>query len=1159
MSLKGLIDGLRVNHAFRRLTDGLASVGQAQETSVFPAGVPYLLSGLWHSLGAPMLVVKARPEEARRLHDQLVTYLGEDALVYLLPESEVLPFERLASDAATTNQRLLALSSLASADGQGTHPLVVTSVGAALQKTLEPAVFRTARHTLVAGQRVRLSQLLSRWTELGYRREDRVEVPGSFSLRGGIVDIYSPGSSLPVRIELVGDEIESIRLFAPSTQRSIASTDGITVIPASEVLPSLADKDEVSRLIGNLNFSDCTTTARDQMEDELAALFSGQGMEELSFYNGLLNQGCLLDYLPPNALVTLDGNEELEARAQELEERAHQLRSSREKRGELPSNFPSPQSSWSQFWPRAEGRRLLLLGQSTNGEDDLPFRLARPYYGRMEQFAEDTRGEVAQGGSTVVVSRHAKRVAEILEESEVGAIQRDDLEVMPQRGTVTVISGSLLSGWCFPAGDGSVTLFTDSELFGTTKERPARSRAAARGGVSIAQLTPGEYVVHVDHGIARFAGTTNMETNGERQEYLVLEYAEGDRLYVPTDHLDRVSPYLAPNDQSPSLTRLGTAEWSRVKERARASTREMARELLDLYASRQVAQGHAFAPDSAWQRELEDSFPYEETDDQKRTIDEVKSDMEQHRPMDRLVCGDVGYGKTEVALRAAFKVVDDGMQVAILVPTTVLAQQHYATFAERLAPFPIKVEVLSRFRTPKEQEDVVERLKLGTVDVVIGTHRLLQKDVQFKNLGLVLVDEEQRFGVSHKERLKRLRREADMLTLSATPIPRTLYMALSGIRDMSTMETPPEERHPVKTYVSEYSDDVVKDAILREMERGGQVFYLHNRINSIRRVAEHLRQLVPQAQIAIGHGRMPEADLEGVMALFAQAQVDVLVCTTIIESGLDIPNANTLIIDRADRFGLSQLYQLRGRVGRASHRAYSYLLTPPRRRITESAGRRLAAILEASELGAGFRIAMRDLEIRGAGNVLGAEQSGHMHAVGFELYAQLLNEAVTEIRRDDGTALATVPTRAQPRVTLPLAAHVPDTYISHLPTRLEIYRRLARIQDRPNVVDIGEELRDRFGPLPEPVTNLLYVVDLRALATETAVESIASSDSFIVITLVEQAGGARIALEKALGPTAHVGNQQIRVDVGDAWQQELVQVMEKLRDFLKQLQPAVVP
>ena len=586
------------------------------------------------------------------------------------------------------------------------------------------------------------------------------------------------------------------------------------------------------------------------------------------------------------------------------------------------------------------------------------------------------------------------------------------------------------------------------------------------------------------------------------------------------------------------------------------STRELARDLLDLYADRQVAKGHAFSADVVWQQEMEDAFPYEETPDQARVIEEVKEDMEGTRPMDRLVCGDVGYGKTEVALRAAFKAVNDGFQVALLAPTTILSQQHYATFAERLSPYPIRVEVLSRFRTQKEQRAIVEDLRSGAIDIVIGTHRLIQKDIKFRNLGLVVVDEEQRFGVAHKEHIKKMRKEVDFLTLSATPIPRTLYMALSGVRDMSPMDTPPEERYPVKTYVGEYSDRIIQEAIKRELDRGGQVFFLHNRIRSIRRVAGHLSQLAPQARIAVAHGRMEESQLEDVMLSFSEGESNVLVCTTIIESGLDIPNANTLIIDRADRFGLSQLYQLRGRIGRSSSRAYSYLLVPRGRRITPAAEKRLQAILEASELGSGFRIAMRDLEIRGAGNILGAEQSGHIHAIGFELYTKLLNQAVKELRDASDDETGQSEDKDDVRVDLPLAAHIPKGYMSHLPVRLNVYQRMMDLQSDAQIADMREELRDRFGRLPKPVENLLYLVSLKIMARDMGIQSITSSNVEVTLTLRESVGGARLVLERSLGGWASVGNRQIRLNrslMGKDWQPVLDLTLQRLKEFQERL------
>ncbi|HLF05296.1 MAG TPA: transcription-repair coupling factor, partial [Dehalococcoidia bacterium] len=998
--------------------------GHTGQITLRPGAQAPWVAALWAAVPAPVLVLTHRSEDARRLHDQLLTYLGEAAPVYLLPEPEVLPFERLAVDSRTVSLRLTALAALARGGAPGSEserpPLVVASIGAALRLTLPPAVMADADSarpgvvlppkdaapgvTAVAiGQRLpRLDTLLAGWVRLGYRNVPVVEAPGSFAQRGGIIDLFPAQAELPVRIELLDDQVESIRAFDPATQRSIGAVAvaQVRLIPAREQLPHLGDPAVITQQAAGLDFSRCHPDVRERMEEELAALLEAPNLETLSFYNGLLNRHTLLDYLPPSSLVVLDRPGLVQTEAQDQEEKYLRMRLNREERGELPVHFPPPYITWDQALPALKKLPQLHLqsflspslasGAGLDGagarldEGEEPSGVFRPtplYYGRLDQLAVDLRDGRGRNRAVVVVSHHAPgRVAEILEQEGVAATAVEDMEQPPHPGQVYLVAGSLREGWDLEVQGAGLVLLTDAELFGTVKEprhrRGSRGRHQGDGRsgrtIVLEDLVPGSYVVHIDHGVARFAGTTHMGENGEAREYLALEYADGDKLYVPTEHLDRVSAYVGMQDQAPALTRLGTAEWSRVKERVKGATKELAAELAQLYAARQAAQGHQFGADTVWQRELEDSFPYEETPDQARAVEEVKTDMEQTRPMDRLICGDVGYGKTEVALRAAFKAVSDGMQVGLLVPTTVLAQQHYATFSERLQPFPIRVEVLSRFRTPSEQDEVIQGLKEGAVDIVIGTHRMLQKDVGFKNLGLVVVDEEQRFGVTHKEHLKRLRKEVDVLTLSATPIPRTLHMALSGIRDMSNMETPPEARLPVKTFVSEYSEDLIKEAILREMERDGQVFFLHNRVKTIHEVVAKLAELVPQARILVGHGQMPEADLEEVMLAFSRGEADILVCTTIIESGLDLPNANTLIVDRADRFGLAQLYQLRGRVGRGDHRAYAYLLTPRGRRITPAAEQRLEAILEASELGAGFRIAMRDLEIRGAGNLLGA-------------------------------------------------------------------------------------------------------------------------------------------------------------------------------------------
>ena len=1169
MTLKGVLELLDRHPEHRGNVDASGATVRQGARSAF-------LASLWRRQRGPLLVITPRPDDARRLHDQLLTYLGEDQPIHLLPEPEVLPYERLAVDANTGNQRLTALAALAGAGRFGAsepdvQPLVICSVGSALLYTLPPELMAGVFPATGAlslwkkGDRIRIETVLGQWLDLGYHNEPVVEAPGSFSHRGGILDVFPTGSEWPLRIELWDDEIDTIRYFDPVSQRSIRPADEVRLAPAREQLPGLAHQQTMESSIEALDYAKCGNEVRDRMAEELSVLSSEPNPETLSFYNGLVNQAHLMEYIGANGLVLLERYGRVEAEALELEERFERMREAREDRGELPVNFPSPHMDWEEFSNRLSGLPQMQLQTWVGDDEDKIFRPSTPYYGKLEQLAADVRRHQEANYAVVAVTQHQRRVAEILEQEGVGVTQADSLESAPTAGQVVLLPGYLRDGWTIhlPAGgeNGEVTtlvLLTDSELFGTVKEQRYHRRRKAEHGpeVVLADLVPGAHVVHIDHGVAKFAGTTRIGDDEDEKEYLILEYAENDKLYVPTDHLDRVSAYVGAQDQPPSLTRLSTAEWARVKSRVKGATREMAQELLRINAARAIAEGHEHGSDTVWQQELEDSFPFIETPDQARAIVEVKADMETTRPMDRLICGDVGYGKTEIALRAAFKSVNDGLQVAMLVPTTVLAQQHYATFSERLSPFPVKIEVLSRFRTPKEQQEVIEGLKDGSVDIVIGTHRLLQKDVRFKNLGLAVVDEEQRFGVSHKERLKQLRQQVDVLTLSATPIPRTLNMALAGIRDLSTMDSAPEARLPVKTFVSEYSEDVIKEAILREMERGGQVFYLHNRVRTINQAAAEINKLVPQARIMVGHGQMAETELEDVMVGFANGDADILVCTTIIESGLDMPNVNTLILERADRFGLAQLYQLRGRVGRSEHRAYAYLLVPRGRRITEAADHRLQAILEASELGAGFRIAMRDLEIRGAGNILGASQSGHIQEVGLDLYTQLLNEAVRELEEEGGSSDGVEIPPELPRIELPMDARIPEDYVDHLPTRLAVYQRLAKMSDADYIPEIREELRDRFGPLPEEVENLLTLVSLRTLAADVGVESIVQGNDAIVLSLRVPVGGARVPLQRALGPSVQVGNTQMQMPLrrlGDEWLSRLTRVLERFLVFQENL------
>ncbi|HVO70123.1 MAG TPA: transcription-repair coupling factor, partial [Aggregatilineaceae bacterium] len=728
-------------------------------------------------------------------------------------------------------------------------------------------------------------------------------------------------------------------------------------------------------------------------------------------------------------------------------------------------------------------------------------------------------------------------------------------------GALSFVEGSLGEGWVLEGEHSRLHLLTDAEVFGWQRPEPRRRQQprALPPESSFADLQVGDYVVHVEYGIGRFAGLQKRMLDNSEREYLVIEYAGTDTLYVPIHQADRISRYVGADDSPPHLSRLGTQDWSHTKEDTQRAVAEIARELLELYATRSEVIGHAFGLDTPWQHELEASFPYVETEDQLRALDEVKADMEQPRPMDRLICGDVGYGKTEVALRAAFKAVMDGKQVAMLVPTTVLAQQHFNTFSRRLYPFPVKVEMLSRFRGPSEQRQILYELFQGQVDIVIGTHRLLQPDVQFKDLGLLIIDEEQRFGVTHKEQLKRMRTEMDVLTLTATPIPRTLYMSLTGIRDISMIQTPPEERLPVLTHVGVYNDKLVRQAILRELDRGGQVYYVHNRVQTIDSVAAKLRRLIPEARTAVGHGQMDEQQLEAVMTAFARGDYDVLVSTSIIESGLDIPNSNTLIVDHADWFGLAQLYQLRGRVGRGASQAYAYFFHPRTSRLTLDARARLDTISEQTELGAGLSIAMRDLEIRGAGELLGTRQSGHIAAVGFHLYTQLLAQAVRYLKGQGEAPHLRV---ATPMVTidLPTPAYIPTTFIAEPSLRIQLYRRLAELQDMRSIADMEIELIDRFGTLPRAVQGLLFQLRVKLLAQAASVTAVASENSQISIRLPYLASANRAALQQHLGHDVRVSRTAVWLPYETVeeteWHASLLDILERLEPGQVQAQTA---
>ena len=1151
-----------------------------------------VIAALARTAQAPIVIVTPKPQHADALADELRAWLGPGAArrVMVFPERDALPYERLAPDPEDVAARLAVLEALQASTGA----IVVTCAAAVAQRTISPAELRRASVEIVRGGRLEQLELLRALDGGGYRIEPQVSSPGEASRRGGIVDLWPPAEPLPLRIELFGDEVESIRAFDPATQRSSEQRDALRIGPARELA---IDPARMRHLAERMQPQDLRGEQRERVEQDIAALLDGAVFAGDDVYTPFLTTSTLLEHLEAEPgdgtprFVVIDEPADIAALQQEHDEQAHEARRELELRGELPHGMPEPHATWTELRDAIEAlpRRLNLSRWAVGDEEAqptpdaqaavrLPFGPTAAYGGRLRVLAEELTQTLRGGQQVVIVSTQSKRLADLLEEHDVFARLAETMtEPQLGRGALTVMHGSLPHGWSVGEEGAGLTLLTDAEVFGFSKQRRAPPRRGSSREAFLADLEAGSYVVHIEHGIARFAGLVRRGIDGNEREYLELQYADGDRLYVPVEQVDRVSRYVGPSEHRPSLTRLGSQEWPRAKARVRRAVQELAKDLLQLYASREVAEGHTFPPDGAWETELSASFPYVETPDQQAAIRDVKRDMEVVRPMDRLVCGDVGYGKTEVAVRAAFKAVVDGMQVAVLVPTTVLAQQHYNTFRQRLAGFPVRVEMLSRFRSDKDQRRIAGELTTGGVDIVVGTHRLLQKDIAFKNLGLIIIDEEQRFGVTHKERLKRMRSEVDVLTLTATPIPRTLNMALTGIRDMSTIETPPEERLPIKTYVTEFDDHLVREAIVREMERGGQVYFVHNRVHNIELVARHLRELVPEAEILIGHGQMHEDILERVMLEFTDGKADVLVCTTIIESGLDIPNVNTIVINNADRFGLAQLYQLRGRVGRGAARAYAYLLYEKSRALSEVAQRRLQTIFEATELGAGFQIALRDLEIRGAGNLLGAEQSGQIGTVGFDLYVKLLADAVEGLK-----ALARgeppPPPKLQPPIIidLPIAAFIPESYIGDLNVRLALYQRMAAAdvaQPPPAVegaqppspapldpaAELERELQDRFGPPPTVVRNLLYVVHLRTLARRAGVQSVAREDgtggrAIISIRSVDSrdframlAPSARRELERA-GVVA-VGHTQVRIDLeaaGEGWRETTQRTLDML-------------
>jgi transcription-repair coupling factor (superfamily II helicase) len=1110
------------------------------------------------AVGTDRLVWIARDAEiGDRVAEELQAWLGDPDAVAVLEPRTALAYERSELVRDETAARVASLAAWRS----GRARVLVASVQALLQHTLDPDEVPAAPRRLKVGARIHQDELLRELLGLGYDPVLEVAGRGEFARRGGLVDVFPSAAPLPIRIELFGDEIDSMRVFDPADQRSVRPVEELVLLPASEFLVPHGGVADIRERLARLSGARAAAgRLPDRLAGDLARFEEGihVGTGEIGARSGhvhdvgaaaraletgdaaevwaaLLCPATGLDHIPPETLLVIDEPGDVDDAADFLWRQAEERRAELTAAGDLPQNWPTaylPARDWKTRLLR--GRTLELTWESeaaapTGGGTPMGdlFGWHEPALppARTDHLGRAIEAWTAEGDRVVLASDQALRLSELLTEQKLPTAVTDRIAEAPRPGTRTLIGRSLNGG--FAGGPDALMLVTDRELFGAVRvRRPKALRRVVPRDV-LERLTPGDLVVHVDHGIARYERLLRRGTSGEERDYLELSFSGTDKIFLPVEQINRISRYSG--GENPALSKLGGADWIRTKARVKKAVTDLARELLDIYAARAAAPGVAYPPDTPWQQELEASFPYEETLDQLRATAEVKLDMEAGRPMDRLVVGDVGYGKTEVALRGIFKAIQGGKQVAVLVPTTVLAAQHFQTFSQRLAAFPIAVRLLSRFVPEKEQQSTVEGLAAGSIDLVIGTHRLLSKDVAFRDLGMVVVDEEQRFGVAAKERLKKLRREVDVLTLSATPIPRTLNLALAGVRDLSLIETPPEDRLPIQTRVAEASAGLVRDAILRELDRGGQVFFVHNRVETIEAQAEQLRQLLPGVRIAVGHGQMPEGQLEKVMLAFAGGATEVLVCTTIIESGLDIPNANTIIIDRADTLGLAQLYQLRGRVGRSSRRAYAYMLYRRREKLSDVARKRLQAIFNASELGAGFQIALSDLEIRGAGNILGAEQHGHVAAVGFDLYARLLAEAVEE-QRAEFEGRPVVVERPGATVDLPVDAHLPDAYVPETAQKLELYRRLGRVRTEGELAAFRQELADRFGPPPQPVLRLLEVVELRMAAENAGIVSISREEGDLVVRLGTLSRAAAMRALASMGrDVVRFGTNQARI------------------------------
>jgi len=1164
MQLTGLTTLFRQHTSYRTALTALsadASSSTSHMMNMIRSARPYALATLAKDWQGAILYITAQGRRVHNVAEQLPIWVGDERRILRYAEPTPMFYDRLAWDKAVIQDRLEVLSELMRDDNRDT-PIIVTSARALSQRTMPPRLFHQHTQQLKVGQQITPDALVKSWVQIGYEPTTMVAENGTFSRRGGIIDIFPMSSTHPIRIEFFGDEIDTLRTFDISTQRTIETIQQVPITPAREALPYLTSE-QANHIQAWLSDKD-DSAENDRLSTDMSALQEGVAFPFLEHYLPYLyeNPFSILDYLTDDVLIVVEDFDDIEETIQTLIDDAITNRDNLIATGQLSENHPIPYVAWDILQGDLDSKRIVQFANVSEDNSTRAFRPSERYGAQLRPMLRAIRSMMNDGKRIIVVTEQTDRLREIWQDQDQSDFipHVETIDKLPESGSIVMIKGSINQGWVLQEdGDSQLILLSDSEIFNWSRPEPRRRKQKTNKKRRLPEADYGDwetghYVVHVDYGIGRYVGMQTRTVEGTEREYLIVEYDGTDRLFVPIHQSDRLTRYVGADERPPKMSKLGKPiEWVKAREKARKAAEDEARELLDIYAKRANANGFMYQPDTPWQRELEASFPYVETDDQLRVLREVKQDMEQSTPMDRLVCGDVGYGKTEVALRAAFKAVMDGKQVAVLVPTTVLADQHYRTFSHRMAPFPVKIELLSRFRTKAQQAKAVQKLSTDEIDIIIGTHRILSQDVELKNLGLIIIDEEQRFGVKHKEHFKKLRSNVDILTLTATPIPRTLYMSLSGVRDISMIQTPPEERLPVVTHVGSFDNRMIRQAILRELDRGGQVFVIHNRVRTIENIRERLEGLIPEASITVAHGQMSGRELEGVITDFGKGEYDILLATSIIENGIDMPNVNTLIVDRADWFGLSQLYQIRGRVGRGAQQAYAYFFHPGGSRLTEEAKQRLDTLAEYTDLGVGFQIAVRDLELRGGGDILSTKQSGHVVAVGLQLYTQLLQQSVSKLKGEEiPEGLGSV-SHERVIIDLPIPAYIPSDWIPEMALRLQMYRRVANLETPEAIDKMSDEMRDRFGELPRAIEGLFYQMRVKLLATAIRAKSVIKPRQHILIKLPWLMAIDREALAYTLGDDIEVSRTAVELAYdasNDFWQARLLSVLEILLEGL---------